>query len=116
MNRGAPFAISLEESRYTLTGALMVLKPGSITMVATDGHRLAAESGDESQVEFAQGESHLEILEVEFETLRPFPKNLWDGTLWVAVTDTAGRRDLIPQQSSRSFHPSCFLSEFGTVS
>ena len=35
------FAISLEESRYTLNGALMVLKPGSITMVATDGHRLA---------------------------------------------------------------------------
>ena len=35
------FAISLEESRYTLNGALLVLKPGSITMVATDGHRLA---------------------------------------------------------------------------
>jgi DNA polymerase-3 subunit beta len=84
------FAISLEESRYTLNGALMVLKPGSITMVATDGHRLAmverdhkfegfsaetrvlvpkkamtevqrlaAESGDDGQVEFAQDESHL---------------------------------------------------------
>ena len=35
------FAISSEESRYTLNGALMVLKPESITMVATDGHRLA---------------------------------------------------------------------------
>src|SRR5271169_2621353 len=35
------FAISLEESRYTLNGALLVLKPGSVTMVATDGHRLA---------------------------------------------------------------------------
>lgn len=35
------FAISNEESRYTLNGALMVLKPESITMVATDGHRLA---------------------------------------------------------------------------
>src|SRR5713226_2254025 len=84
------FAISLEESRYTLNGALMVLKPGSLTMVATDGHRLAmvetdhkfegfttetrvlvpkkamteiqrlaAESGDDAQVEFAQDESHL---------------------------------------------------------
>src|SRR5271157_2472946 len=79
------FAISLEESRYTLNGALMVMKPGSLTMVATDGHRLAmverdhkfegfstetrvlipkkamseiqrlaAESGDEAQVDFAQ--------------------------------------------------------------
>jgi len=84
------FAISLEESRYTLNGALLVLKPGSITMVATDGHRLAmvekdhkfegfstetrvlvpkkamtelqrlaAESGEEASVEFAQDESHL---------------------------------------------------------
>src|SRR6266850_2216439 len=35
------FAIASEESRYTLNGALMVLKPESITMVATDGHRLA---------------------------------------------------------------------------
>jgi len=84
------FAISLEESRYTLNGALLVLKPNSMSMVATDGHRLAmievdhkfeglpaetrvlvpkkamtevqrlaAESGDEDAVEFAQDESHL---------------------------------------------------------
>jgi DNA polymerase III subunit beta len=84
------FAISLEESRYTLNGALLVLKPNSITMVATDGHRLAmvetdykfegfsaetrvlvpkkamteiqrlaAETGDEGSLEFAQDESHL---------------------------------------------------------
>src|SRR5258705_11810567 len=36
------FAISNEESRYTLNGALLLLKPDTITMVATDGHRLAA--------------------------------------------------------------------------
>jgi DNA polymerase-3 subunit beta len=84
------FAISLEESRYTLNGGLLVIKQGSIAMVATDGHRLAmvetdykfdglsaetrvlvpkkamtevqrlaAESGDDAQVEFAQDESHL---------------------------------------------------------
>jgi len=35
------FAISNEESRYTLNGALMILKPESVAMVATDGHRLA---------------------------------------------------------------------------
>src|SRR5271165_3135113 len=35
------FAIAHEESRYTLNGALMMLKAESITMVATDGHRLA---------------------------------------------------------------------------
>jgi DNA polymerase III subunit beta len=84
------FAISLEESRYTLNGALLVVKPNSLTMVATDGHRLAmvetdhkfeglatetrvlvpkkamnevqrlaAESGDDATVDFAQDESHL---------------------------------------------------------
>src|SRR3954468_24700286 len=35
------FAISNEESRYTLNSALMVLKAESIAMVATDGNRLA---------------------------------------------------------------------------
>jgi DNA polymerase-3 subunit beta len=40
------FAISMEESRYTLNGALLVLKPGSVTMVATDGHRLAMAETD----------------------------------------------------------------------
>ncbi len=35
------FAISSEESRYTLNGALLILKPESLAMVATDGHRLA---------------------------------------------------------------------------
>jgi DNA polymerase-3 subunit beta len=35
------FAISSEESRYTLNGDLMVLKPEAMVMVATDGHRLA---------------------------------------------------------------------------
>jgi len=34
-------AISNEESRYTLNGALLILKAESIAMVATDGHRLA---------------------------------------------------------------------------
>src|SRR5216684_7133487 len=35
------FAISSEESRFTLNGALMVLRKGGLAMVATDGHRLA---------------------------------------------------------------------------
>lgn len=35
------FAISNEESRYTLNGALLILKADSAAMVATDGHRLA---------------------------------------------------------------------------
>ncbi len=40
------FAISIEESRYTLNGGLLVLKPDSLAMVATDGHRLALAETD----------------------------------------------------------------------
>jgi DNA polymerase-3 subunit beta len=35
------FAISSEESRFTLNGALLVVKKNGLVMVATDGHRLA---------------------------------------------------------------------------
>ncbi|MBV9760963.1 MAG: DNA polymerase III subunit beta [Acidobacteriaceae bacterium] len=35
------FAISAEESRFTLNGALLILKENGLIMVATDGHRLA---------------------------------------------------------------------------
>jgi len=35
------FAISMEESRFTLNGALLLLNADGMTMVATDGHRLA---------------------------------------------------------------------------
>ena len=35
------FAISMEESRFTLNGALLLLKDDGLVMVATDGHRLA---------------------------------------------------------------------------
>lgn len=35
------FAISNEDSRFTLNGALLLVEGGGLTMVATDGHRLA---------------------------------------------------------------------------
>jgi DNA polymerase-3 subunit beta len=35
------FAITLEDPRYSLNGALLLLKERSLTLVATDGHRLA---------------------------------------------------------------------------
>jgi DNA polymerase III subunit beta len=41
------FAISMEESRYTLNGGLLILKPDTLTMVATDGHRLALAETDQ---------------------------------------------------------------------
>lgn len=46
------FAISNEESRFQLSGALMELKDNSLVLVATDGHRLAlVESEIEGMVE-----------------------------------------------------------------
>ncbi len=81
------FAISSEESRFTLNGALLILKPGSITMVATDGHRLSmveypteltdayrallprkamgellkliGDAGDEAKIHFSGDDNHL---------------------------------------------------------
>ncbi len=41
MIAGTIFAISAEESRFTLNGALLILKENGLVMVATDGHRLA---------------------------------------------------------------------------
>ncbi|HTS24722.1 MAG TPA: DNA polymerase III subunit beta [Bryobacteraceae bacterium] len=48
------FAISMEESRFTLNGALLLTRPEGLTMVATDGHRLAfvqASNADSGEVD-----------------------------------------------------------------
>ena len=50
------FAISSEESRYTLNGALLVLKSESMAMVATDGHRLAHIERTGEQLDGISGE------------------------------------------------------------
>lgn len=52
------FAISMEESRFTLNGALLLLSDAGITMVATDGHRLAfVESAGQRNGEPESGKS-----------------------------------------------------------
>jgi DNA polymerase-3 subunit beta len=50
------FSIANEESRYTLNGGLMIIKPESITMVATDGHRLAHVERSGEKFEGVSGE------------------------------------------------------------
>jgi DNA polymerase-3 subunit beta len=57
--RKTGFAISMEESRYTLNGALMALKPESLLMVATDGHRLAVV---ETEHKFQEISSEVRVL------------------------------------------------------
>src|ERR1700733_4413310 len=74
------FAISLEESRYTLNGALLVLKPGSITMVATDGHRLAMVEGD-PKVEGLSGETRVLVPKKAMNELQRLAAQACDDSL-----------------------------------
>ena len=53
------FAITQEESRYSLNGALLVIKSQEMRMVATDGHRLALVS---APIENSGGESEIKAL------------------------------------------------------
>ena len=50
------FAITSEDTRYFLNGAQLVLRPDSMSMVATDGHRLAFISVQESPGKSAKTE------------------------------------------------------------
>lgn len=53
------FAISNEESRYTLNGALLILKAESLAMVATDGHRLSYVEKPNENLEGISGEKRV---------------------------------------------------------
>jgi DNA polymerase-3 subunit beta len=56
------FAITGEDTRYFLNGALFVLKPGEMSLVATDGHRLALVSVKREGGDGAGGEESRIIL------------------------------------------------------
>ncbi len=62
------FAITGEDTRYFLNGALLVMAPGKMNLVATDGHRLAFVS---TVRETAEGD------ETELEAILP-KKTLWE--------------------------------------
>ena len=55
------FAISNGESRYTLNGALLVIKAESLAMVATDGHRLSFVEKPNEVLEGISGEKRVLI-------------------------------------------------------
>src|SRR5262249_53199485 len=56
MMKKTSFAISTDESRYVLNGIFMSLKDHKLTMVATDGRRLALVDEDVDVSEQSQGE------------------------------------------------------------
>jgi DNA polymerase-3 subunit beta len=56
------FAITGEDTRYFLNGALFVLKPDSMSLVATDGHRLALVTAERDGKATKDGEEDRPIL------------------------------------------------------
>ena len=56
------FAITGEDTRYFLNGALFVLRPDSMSLVATDGHRLALVTVDARRQAGKDGEEIKAIL------------------------------------------------------
>ncbi len=53
------FAITTDETRYQINGTLMILSKKTLTMVATDGHRLAYVSG---RLEKGASEERIEVI------------------------------------------------------
>jgi DNA polymerase-3 subunit beta len=90
------FAVSAEESRFQLNGALLKLKEGGLEMVATDGHRLAlVEGGLESN-----GSSSQESVLVPRKALQELQRLEGDGNIGYRrgehhLSFRLGRRELI---------------------
>jgi DNA polymerase-3 subunit beta len=82
------FAIANEESRYTLNGALMVLKPESITMVATDGHRLAHVERSGEKFEGVSGEMKTLVPKKAMDELRSLVDSTDVDTIEFAKDDS----------------------------
>ena len=53
------FAVTTDETRYQINGTLMILSKKSLTMVSTDGHRLAYVSG---RLEKGASEERIEVI------------------------------------------------------
>ena len=86
------FAISMEESRYTLNGGLLILKPDTLAMVATDGHRLA----------LAEIDHKLSGLNGEVKVL--IPKKAMDEVAKLAsIADTDGQMEFAKDESHLFF-------------
>ena len=96
------FAVSAEESRFQLNGALLKLKKGGLELVATDGHRLAlVESG------LAGGDGEHSVL-VPRKALQELQRLEGDGNLGYRrgehhLSFRLGRRELICRILEGSF-------------
>ena len=88
------FAVSTEESRFQLNGALLKVGGGSIGMVATDGHRLALVEND------LEATADAEDVLVPRKALQELQRFEGEGTLELARSEhhlafRLGRRELV---------------------
>ena len=102
------FAISNEESRYTLNGALMVLKPESIVMVATDGHRLAHIENSTAKFAGVSGELKTLVPKKAMAEINTLLQGIDDATIDFAKDDSTlffriGTRLLTSRQLTGQF-------------
>ena len=82
------FAISGIESRYTLQAALMILKPDSLSLVATDGHRLAViEKKGEPLAGVVAEQKHL-LPQIAVSQLISLLSTVKEGTIDFAANET----------------------------
>src|SRR5947199_420746 len=72
------FAITGEDTRYFLNGALFVLRPESMSLVATDGHRLALVNVDRNGTSKQDGEESAKAI-LPKKTLSELARLLGDG-------------------------------------
>ncbi len=73
------FAITGEDTRYFLNGALFILKPDSMTLVSTDGHRLALISVPREKGEGKKGEAEEERVILPRKTLLELGRLIGEG-------------------------------------
>lgn len=87
------FAISSEESRFQLSGALLELNPESLTLVSTDGHRLALV---ENEIEGLSGSGGVLVPRKALQELQRFEgEDLVFRRSDHHLSFTVGRRQLI---------------------
>ncbi|MBX7158513.1 MAG: DNA polymerase III subunit beta [Verrucomicrobiae bacterium] len=90
MFKKTSYAISHDETRYVLNGVLMSFKEKKLTMVATDGRRLAL---TESDLEFAKSQE-IDII-IPTKTLNEIQRLLKDeGDITLALTENKIRLEL----------------------
>ncbi len=73
------FAITGEDTRYFLNGALFILKPDSMTLVSTDGHRLALISVPREKGEAKKGDAEEERVILPRKTLLELGRLIGEG-------------------------------------